>query len=386
MQKNVSASGLKAFRLSHASKFHFLKEMYYNIPYCFFSGSSFAPFNTTIILTYRCDLRCKTCFYYSENDASSTLSAIKSLGKELSLEEIKNFIDELAQIKVSVLTLRGGEPLIRKDFFEIAEYAISKGMLVDFASNGTLLTREATKKIVGLGIQHITFSLDGPKDVHDSVRGTKGTFERMLKGIAFIEEEKKTCSLQHPMLSIATTISSANYKHLDKIIEIASQIGIKDVSFVLSTHSSKKAIEETRKTLGVASKREKEGSLLLPEEITLIPPRELKEKRKLVKEKAEALGINAFFPSVEAIEKYPDPKFNELDKCDFPWDRAVISPYGEVFPCVNLGTLPCSFGSIREKSFSEIWDSARFRAFRRILKKKGLLPACSKCCAISPGT
>ena len=102
---------------------------------------------------------------------------------EMTTEEAKRFIDDLAEAKSPVLLFSGGEPLIRPDFFELAEYTISKGLRATLSTNGTLITPEVARRIKDIGISYVGISLDGLEDVNDKFRGKEGAFKAAMQGI-----------------------------------------------------------------------------------------------------------------------------------------------------------------------------------------------------------
>ena len=81
---------------------------------------------------------------------------------------------------VPVLLFSGGEPLIRPDFFELAEYAEKKGVRPTLSTNGTLITREAAQRIKDIGVGYVGISLDGLQDVNDEFRGHEGAFQAAM--------------------------------------------------------------------------------------------------------------------------------------------------------------------------------------------------------------
>ena len=121
-----------------------------------------APFLAVWNFTNQCNLKCKHCY---EN------SGLKPTPDELTTEEVKNIIDQFADIGVVALAFSGGEPLMRRDFFEIVEYAAKKEFYVSIASNGTLITPSIAKKIKNAGVSYIEISLDGFEEEHDKFRG-----------------------------------------------------------------------------------------------------------------------------------------------------------------------------------------------------------------------
>ena len=124
--------------------------------------------------TKTCNLKCMHC--YMGSDA-------QKYKDELTTDEAKKFIDDLADFRVPVLLFSGGEPLIRPDFFELAEYAQKAGVRPTLSTNGTLITREVAQRIKDIGVGYVGISLDGLKDVNDKFRGVEGAYEKAMKGI-----------------------------------------------------------------------------------------------------------------------------------------------------------------------------------------------------------
>ena len=124
--------------------------------------------------TKTCNLKCRHCYMSSD--------AQKYEG-ELTTEEAKRFIDDLAEFNVPVLLFSGGEPLMRKDFFELAEYAAAKGIRPTLSTNGTLITREVAERIKKIGVGYVGISLDGLQEVNDKFRGKEGAFQAAMEGI-----------------------------------------------------------------------------------------------------------------------------------------------------------------------------------------------------------
>jgi len=162
-----------------------------------------APFLIVWNFTKQCNLRCKHCY---EN------AGPKPALDELTTEEAKHAIDEFANAGVVALSFSGGEPLVRKDFFEVAKYAAEKGFYVSVASNGTLITEKIAQKMKEAGVQYIEISLDGFEKTHDEFRGILGAWKRAVEGIKnCVEAGLDTC--------VATTATRYNLKEIPKLVE-----------------------------------------------------------------------------------------------------------------------------------------------------------------------
>jgi MoaA/NifB/PqqE/SkfB family radical SAM enzyme len=101
-----------------------------------------APFLVVWDFTHKCNLRCKHCYSNSGEPDED----------ELTTEQALNVVDQLADAHVTALAFSGGEPLTRKDFFQVAKHASDRGLYISLASNGTLLTKENAAKLKQAGV------------------------------------------------------------------------------------------------------------------------------------------------------------------------------------------------------------------------------------------
>ncbi|PVX24306.1 MAG: radical SAM/SPASM domain-containing protein, partial [Candidatus Bathyarchaeum sp.] len=172
-----------------------------------------APFLVVWNYTNACNLKCKHCY----QDAKTN-----SLG-ELSTTQRKAIIDQLDEEHVASLAFSGGEPLMSKDFFEVASYAAKKGLYVSLASNGTMISRSVARKLKGSGVSYVDVSLDGASALtHESFRGVWGCYEKTMTGLRNLMSEGITSC-------IAVTATKNNLQEIPKIIELAKNTGVKRV-------------------------------------------------------------------------------------------------------------------------------------------------------------
>ncbi len=176
------------------------------------------PFEIVWNLTYKCNLKCKHCY---ENAGGRNRP-------ELSTDEAKDTLDTLSRMAgagLPALSLSGGEPLARNDFFELAAYAKKRVPYVSIASNGTLITEKNAERIKDASVDYVEISVDGatPK-VHDDFRGISGAFTQAMEGVKnCVEVGLDTC--------IATVLHRDNVAQLDGIIDLAKQSGARLMHF-----------------------------------------------------------------------------------------------------------------------------------------------------------
>lgn len=171
--------------------------------------TAYSPFLIVWNFTDACNLRCKHCYQ----------SAGAVGHDELTTEEALSAVDKMAEAGVAYIALSGGEPLIRKDLFEIAERIMAREMGFSLATNGTLLTMEVAKRLSECGCLYIQVSLDGSRpETHDIFRGRK-SFEKAVAGIRNALESGIT-------VGIAATITKFNYDEVHDLIDLAEELGV----------------------------------------------------------------------------------------------------------------------------------------------------------------
>ena len=130
-------------------------------------------------VTRRCNLRCVHCYAHARDE---------EFPDELTTQEGKALLDDLAQFGCPVVLFSGGEPLMRKDLIELADYAVNKGMRAVISTNGTLITPAVARDLKKVGLSYVGISLDGMAEVNDRFRGMKGAFKMAMAGIAACQE------------------------------------------------------------------------------------------------------------------------------------------------------------------------------------------------------
>ena len=122
-------------------------------------------------ITRRCNLRCAHC--YSD-------SAHKNYPGELTLGQMVNVVDDLSDCQVPAVQFSGGEPMLHPHFFDVAGYAVARGLRVTVSTNGTRIDSHAAQRLKDLGIAYVGISLDGIGDEHDRFRGRAGAFKKAV--------------------------------------------------------------------------------------------------------------------------------------------------------------------------------------------------------------
>ena len=169
------------------------------------------PFIVIWEVTRACELRCVHC----RADAQT-----KPHPNELTHEEGIQLIDQIYEMDNPMLVFSGGDCMMREDLYDLADYAVKKGMRVSITPSATdNVTKEKMEMAKKIGLSRWAFSLDGPNaEIHDHFRGTSGSFNLTLEKIKYLNE------LGMP-LQINTVISRYNYDHLEQMAELVEDLG-----------------------------------------------------------------------------------------------------------------------------------------------------------------
>ncbi len=166
-------------------------------------------------VTRRCNLRCAHCYSGSED---------REYGGELSLDEGKALIDDLAQFGAPVILFSGGEPLVRRDLLDLIQHAVQQGRRAVLSTNGTLITKSMAAHLKELGLSYVGISLDGLEEVHDAFRGVRGTFARVMTAIEHCQEAGLKVGLRF-------TINRRNHQEIPGVFDLVEEKAIPRICF-----------------------------------------------------------------------------------------------------------------------------------------------------------
>lgn len=294
-------------------------------------------------LTRSCNLACRHC------RASSKYGPYPD---ELVTSECFKLIDDIVSFSKPVIILTGGEPLLRKDIFQIIDYGKKNGLVMVMAPNGTLLDDENIKKIIASGIKRISVSLDGPDALsHDSLRQVDGAFRKACDGVG----RAKKAGLE---FQINTTVTRRNLELLPQIMGLAIRLGAKAHHIFLlvptgrarEMTSEELSAAEYEKALKFLAREKKDSSLEI--KVTCAPH----FNRVLLQDHASTVSSLAGRGCMGGV------------------GFCFVSHTGDVQPC---GYLEIKCGNIRKAGFKKIWfESEVFNNIRDWGKYRG---KCGRC-------
>jgi AdoMet-dependent heme synthase len=325
------------------------------------------PFIVIWELTRACQLKCLHCRAEAQ---------YKRDPRELNFEQGKKLIDEIKSMGNPMLVFTGGDPLERHDVFDIAEYAIKKGVRVSMTPSATPnVTREAMKKAKDVGLARWAFSVDGPNaKVHDHFRGTNGSFDLTMNAINYLHE------LELP-LQINTVISRYNIEYLDEMAKMVEDLNcvLWSVFFLVPTGRgqlddmiSPKEHEQVLQWLYKLSKK-------VPFDIKTTAAQHYRRvviQNKMRENKSMSDADHIFYE--DALNKGKTGKIDGLGRAPKGVNDGngfvFISHIGDVYPS---GLLPIKAGNVKETPLGEIYrESEVFKNLRNPDLYKGKCGVC----------
>jgi heme b synthase len=314
--------------------------------------STFQPRIVAWEVTRSCNLNCVHC------RASSRFGPYD---QELDTGEALEVLDQIREAGTPIIILTGGEPLLRKDIFELARYGTDRGLRMVMGSNGTLITARVARSIEESGIKRVSISLDGATgESHDAFRKVRGAYDRAMKGISNLKD-------QGLEFQINTTITRRNLPELKEILDLAVRIGAiaHHIFLLVPTGRAKEmsnqelSARDYEDTLHWFSRQHAKVSLEL--KATCAP-----QYYRILRQEASTTGqkVNAKTMGLDAVTR----------GCLAGISYCFISHVGMVQPC---GYLEIDSGDLRKTSFSQIWhNSPVFNELRDFTKYKG---KCGRC-------
>jgi Fe-coproporphyrin III synthase len=311
-------------------------------------------------MTRQCNLKCRHC--YAQAKAQKTEG-------ELTTAEGRALMDDLSSFGAPVILFSGGEPLMRPDLPELAQYAVDKGLRAVISTNGTLINRETAKTLKEIGLSYVGISLDGLQQINDSFRGLAGAFDQALAGIRHCREAGIKVGLRF-------TINRLNADQVSPIFDLLEKEDIPRVCFYHLVYAGR-------------------GSQLIQEDLSPIQTRAAVD---LIIDRTKALFEAGHEKEVLTVDNHADgpylylrllkegskraPEVLELLKMNEGNNSGrgigCVSWDGEVY--ADQFWRHHSFGSIRQHPFSEIWQDTSDPLMARLKDKKQYVTGrCARC-------
>lgn len=313
-------------------------------------------------MTKECNLNCIHCY-------SDSGKKFQNKEKELSTEEAKVFINQLANFGVPVLLFSGGEPLLRKDLFELIEFTAEKGIRPVISTNGTLITPKIAALLNESRVKYVGISLDGIGINNDKFRGVSGSFQKALEGI-------RNCIAIGQKTGLRFTINKYTYKDLEAIFKIIEEEKIPRVCFYHLAYSGRGSNMQNEDT---TFEEKKEAIKLIMNKTIDFHKRGIKVEILTVDNHVDGVYL---YNLIKEIDSKKSEKILELLKLNGGNRSGIaignVDWLGNVHP--DQFSQNITFGNIKERDFGEIWQDTTNPIMAGLKDRKSLLEGrCSVC-------
>jgi radical SAM protein with 4Fe4S-binding SPASM domain len=298
------------------------------------------PLSVQLDLTYRCNERCIHC--YLDHDDHG----------EMTTAEIKDLLDQMADAGVFYLTVSGGEILMRRDFFEILEYARKRTFCIKLKTNGILIREKEAERIKALGVESVQISIySHVAEVHDAITKMPGSLKHSIEAIRRLRAH----GIHVVMANVLMIQNMTDYPGVQALAVALGAQFIVDPTITPMMDGDRSILNLN---VDEAALREvfRNGALVGNVEEFCAPPQG---------------------PDEDALDMLP---------CSAGHTACYVSPYGDIYPCVQF---PLPSGNVRRMKFVDIWrNSPQLQEVRSITLRD--MPSCSKCthgatCTRCPG-
>jgi MoaA/NifB/PqqE/SkfB family radical SAM enzyme len=332
------------------------------------------PMGAVYEATMRCNLHCEFCY------VGDLLNIEGEWRQELTLDALAKAFPDQQGFQIS---LTGGEIFMRKDIMSVLDLFRGKGYACGYlTTNGTIITEERAEALAELAskgfLKHISVSVDGPKDLHDAARGLKGTFERTTAGLKRLQDaaRRKGAPLR---VSINTTVAHESLEALDRMVDVAGELGVDAIGLNHLMFSTPEEVAETVKIIGAADPS------IIATFVTPDPGLDVERVRSQVAALAEKCRRNNvlfdFRPKVHPplMDSYYTPGTKLDGRCLYPFLQARVSFSGKMYFCPFIRV---EVGDLTEQSLEEAWNGETYVEMRRRLLEHGIFPVCRRCCKV----
>jgi radical SAM protein with 4Fe4S-binding SPASM domain len=308
-------------------------------------GCLSAPLSILWEVTHACNLNCLHCLSSSGKPAPG----------ELSTAEAKALIEELARLRVFSVTVGGGEPLLRRDLFELLEIITQKNLAARLSTNGYGVTDDTLHRLADLNVFSVQVSIDGLQETHDRFRGRPGAFDRAVRALRLFREAG-----YHTFLT--ATATALNVEEIPALLDLALDLGVS--TFKLGPYVPMGRATQNESLLSLSPQQLQELALSM-------------HQRKQETAGKIDLQVDGLFPWLFE----PAPASSECPEvgpgCSAGTSSVTVSYDGNVYPCVYMRDM--SAGNVRHELLGDIWRNEGVFGPLRTFDRKRIKGECRTC-------
>ena len=315
-----------------------------------------APRSVAWNVSYRCNLNCSHC--------AMDPAGRGDVRHELTTDEGRAMIEDLAAMRVAVLIFSGGEPLMREDMLELASFAAGKGLQPALSTNGTLIDRGTAGRMRDAGIEYAGVSLDGLEATHNLFRRNSRAFQGAVEGIG-------NCNEMGVKTGIRFTLNARNYHDLSGVLDLVEKLKVSRFCMCPRVPSGREDARRSRESEDCApadatpEQRRDADSLLIAKAIDW-DHRGVRMEILTTDPHAEGAYIRVY---ITGAARNPHTGEGAADArrllelhggCSSACRMSNVDPEGDVRACRFRGH--AALGNVRVRKFSDIWRESNSSA------------------------
>ncbi|MBN1671681.1 MAG: radical SAM protein [Kiritimatiellae bacterium] len=311
----------------------------------------FPILSAKIKLTWRCNLRCRVCTVWRKPAARS------AAGDALGLETVRHLLVTLQRQGLRKIHFSGGEVFVRPDFADILAFAHRLGLQINLTTNGTLIDKEAARRLVRTRVHSVTVSIDSPDEAqHDEMRGRKGAWRATWRGVRRLQRRRAEKG-RGPHIAVNTVVTRANVAGMGRLHHLLAGSGI-DSWLMLPVDTEQKKLRPTEAQWRALAEQWEAWRPLLRR-----PPIDWSSERS-----AARAGKG----------KYAGVYYGERG-CFAPWFNLFVDADGSVYPCcMGKGDMR-PYGNLLQEPVERLLDGTGRRELRCSMAGGHVFPVCERC-------
>ncbi|NAZ38818.1 MAG: radical SAM protein [Acidilobus sp.] len=307
-------------------------------------------------ITYLCNLRCAHCYINAGPEPRR---------EELSRDDLLRVAREIADLGLPLVIFSGGEPLMRRDFWDVAQELSGRDRpKLALSTNGTLITRDVARRLSSLGFSYVGVSLDSlVAELHDRFRGVKGAFEATISGIRNAVEAGLD-------VGIRTTVTRWNYMEAPGMVDLAYRLGARRVSYYI--------LDSIGRARAIVNDLPSHEQLREFAEALIGKAREYEGKVEIEVVRSNFIGIYLADRLSGTVEEFQGHLSLIGGQGDCGRKTISIYPDGTVRPCQFIDQFV--IGDLRRQGLREVLSPQNEALARFVRLYEGLRgPRCGKC-------
>ena len=340
-------------------------------------GSARPPVSVFVHVNNHCNLKCSFCDYGLQNrDSMFFQNLAGGHAANMPLDDFRRIVDEVKGFR-PFISIPATEPLLYGPLPDAIAYVRENGLYCSINTNAVTLEKRA-EALVEAGLTKIVVSVDGPRMVHDRIRGVPGVFDKVVAGLNRLAEVKRAKGVDHPDVYINYVIGDQNWTTLEDCVAALPMDAVRQVDFRVMFYCTAELAARHNRVFG---DRYHATLACLGEDTDLASIDTDRLWDQVQRVTASHGGKCKFFfrHGRKDLHTYFNEPETFLDdtRCVVAWFAMQISTDGNLAPLQRC--YHNSFGNIFERGFEGCWNGPEYRAFRRDLQKNGRFIACARC-------